>query len=91
MLVEKNKGEDKFLKILGFKKKVFDDKSAYWYVKEFNSKLFNFCQINVQDFQNDGLITVDMYDEEDKSRGFVTAIKKKYTRKKLIKILEALS
>lgn len=87
MLVENNKKEISFLKSLGFEKEEFDDKSAYWFVKKLQSKLFGHCQINVEDFKNNAIIVVDMYDAEDKSHGLFTAIIKKYSRNQLIKIL----
>ena len=85
MLVEKNKKEVKFLKSLGFKKIWFDDKSAYWYTLKIKDKYLKKLQITVQDFQGDGNITIDVADE----RGYlVTIVEKKYTRKKLLKLLD---
>jgi hypothetical protein len=89
---KKLKPEIEFLKQLGFKKTGFDDKSAFWFTKKIKkSPLFEYCEVSVQEFQNKIIITVDMYDKEDSSSGFFTAIIKKYSKKELIKIIAILT
>ena len=92
MFVENNKKENKYLESLGFNKIYSDDKSCFWFQKNINTKFFDECQIYIEDYIDNAIITVSTYDKETQyKQNHVDIIKKNYSRKTLCKIIELLN
>ncbi len=85
MEIENNKKEIKHIKAFGFKKKYLDDKSGFWFQKKMKHKLLGNVLFTIEDFKGEGIICVDLEDEE--TGFFVTVIRKIYKRKRLTKLL----
>lgn len=92
MKCQEDKEEYDYIISKGFKIDFLDDMSGWWYYKKIKPNEFiGDIKIAIEDFHDDGMITVSTYDKSDDSVGMVDIINQPYTRKNLKKIIKFLT